>query len=65
MIMLNGRQCNWQPGLTVEKLLEIEKFTYPRITVIINKDIVQPEDYNSTIINDGDEVQVVHLMAGG
>lgn len=65
MILVNNRQSEYQDGLTVRKLLEIKKFSYPRITVIINGDVVQPENYEITSINDGDDVQVIHLMAGG
>lgn len=65
MIRLNGRNMEWQQDLTVEKLLEANKFSYPRITVIINRNIVQPDKYSTTYIADGDDVQVVHLMAGG
>lgn len=65
MISLNGRESEWQDGLTVKGLLEIKKYTYARIVVIINGSMVQPEEYESTSIHDGDDVQVLHLMAGG
>lgn len=65
MILVNGRQSEWQEGLTVRKLLEIKKFSYPRITIIINGSVVLPEDYDTMPINDGDDVQAIHLMAGG
>jgi thiamine biosynthesis protein ThiS len=65
VILVNNRPSEWQDGLTVKKLLEIKKFTYPRITVIINGNVIMPENYDVTPINDGDDVQAIHLMAGG
>jgi len=49
----------------VQELLKLKTYTYPRIIVYINSKIISPEDYASTIIQDGDEVKAIHLMAGG
>lgn len=65
MIRLNGSNCDWHEGMTVESLLKEKKFTYPRITIVINEKIIQPEEYSTTPIKNGDNVQVIHLMAGG
>ncbi|HBW38275.1 MAG TPA: thiamine biosynthesis protein ThiS [Desulfosporosinus sp.] len=65
MIKLNNRDCEWQEELTVQELLKLKTYTYPRIIVYINSKIISPEDYSSTIIQDGDEVKAIHLMAGG
>ncbi|KGK89619.1 thiamine biosynthesis protein ThiS [Desulfosporosinus sp. HMP52] len=65
MIKLNNRDCEWHEGLTVEDLLKQKNFTYPRIVVSVNTKIIQKEDYASTVINDGDNVEAIHLMAGG
>lgn len=65
MIKLNNRDYEWQEGLTVEKLLKHNNFTYARIIVYLNARVVSAEDYASTMIRDGDEVKAIHLMAGG
>ncbi len=65
MIKLNNRNCEWREGLTVEELLKLKNYTYPRIVVSVNAQIISKEDYASTIINDGDNVEAIHLMAGG
>lgn len=65
MIKLNNRECEWREGLTVDELLKFKNYTYPRIVVIVNAVIVSEEDYASTIIHDGDNVEAIHLMAGG
>jgi len=65
MIKLNNRDCEWQVGLTVKELLELKNYTYPRIVVLVNAEVIPEENYASTIIFDGDNVEAIHLMAGG
>ncbi|OLN29165.1 sulfur carrier protein ThiS [Desulfosporosinus metallidurans] len=65
MIKLNNRDYEWQEGLTVEELMKLKNFTYARIIVYLNAEVVSAEDYASTMIYDGDEVKAIHLMAGG
>jgi len=65
MIMVNGREFPWEEGMTVRRLLELKQYTYPRITVKINGEIIREEEYDTRTINDGDNVQCLHLMAGG
>ena len=65
MFKLNNRDCEWQVGLTVEVLLKIKNYTYPRIVVLVNAEVIPEDKYASTIISDGDNVEAIHLMAGG
>ncbi|MBB6216554.1 sulfur carrier protein [Anaerosolibacter carboniphilus] len=65
MIKVNGRDFEWEDGLTVEKLLEKKRYTYPKIIVRINEKLILKEQYRSTSIYDGDDVKVIHLLAGG
>ncbi len=51
--------------MTVESLMNKKKFTYSRIIVKINNQHIEQEDYCKTAINDGDDVQMIHLLAGG
>lgn len=65
MISLNNKKVEWQEGMTVEKLLQINNYSYPRIIVTINNNVIPAEEYSSAHINDGDNVKIIHLMAGG
>lgn len=65
MIKVNNRDSEWEEGLTIRRLLEKKVFTYPRLIVKINNVLVPDEEYDSTIIRDGDDVKVIHLLAGG
>ena len=66
MVRVNGRdEVEWQPGLTVARLLERLRFTFPRVIVTVNGAVVTREEYATRAIPDGADVHVIHLMAGG
>lgn len=65
MIKVNDKNFEWQEGLTVTKLLELKKYSYPKIIVAINDNHITKKEYQSTLIMDGDDVKVIHLLAGG
>ncbi|TVQ09010.1 MAG: sulfur carrier protein ThiS, partial [Bacteroidetes bacterium] len=51
--------------LTIQQLLEVKNFSYKMLLVRVNDTTVKREDYDTTVIKDGDKVAVIHLMAGG
>lgn len=51
--------------ITVSELLEIKNYTFKFLVVRINNKAVKPSDYESTKIQDGDDVKVIHLISGG
>ena len=65
MIKVNGRDKEWEENLTVAFLLERCKYTFPLIMVKINDKYIPKEKYKDTAIIDGDDVQVIHSIAGG
>lgn len=65
MIRVNNRDFEWFEGLTVKKMLELKRYTFPEIVVKINGVYIPPEDYEITPINDGDEVLALHMFGGG
>jgi sulfur carrier protein len=66
MIRVNDKfDVEWQEGMTVDSLVKILKFTFPMIVVLVNGKIVPRGEYETTRIEDNDEVKVLHLLAGG
>jgi thiamine biosynthesis protein ThiS len=51
--------------MTVRVLLDEKLFTFRHIIVRVNGEFVPEEDYEHHPILDGDDVLVLHLMAGG
>ncbi|MFZ3151945.1 MAG: sulfur carrier protein ThiS [Anaerolineaceae bacterium] len=65
MIKVNSKDHPWRSGLTVHGLLEEKQYIFRQIVVRINGKYVPEEAYASQKIQDGDDVLVLHLMAGG
>ena len=65
MIKVNGREREWEKDLTVELLLEKYKYTFPLILVKVNSEFIPKEKYKDVQIMNGDDIQVIHSIAGG
>ena len=64
-IKLNGKQQEIQNSLTVSDLLLKWKIRPELVTVEVNETILQKLDYETTAIQDGDNVEFVFYMGGG
>jgi thiamine biosynthesis protein ThiS len=65
-IFLNNKNETFdKDALTVTQLLEIKRFTFKMIIVKINGKLIKKENYKTAVINDGDNVNVIHLISGG
>jgi sulfur carrier protein len=66
IIILNNRKEEI-PGekITVEKLLEIKRFTFKMLVIKINNIFVPRDQYSNITIKNGDDVSVLHLVSGG
>lgn len=65
MIKVNKRYLEWEKGMNVQKLLDICKYTFPMILVRINGENIPKSEYKNREINDNDEIDIIHLVAGG
>lgn len=55
------------PGenLSVAELLKIKNFTFKMLVIKINGELVKKTEYDTTMVKDGDDVKVLHLISGG
>lgn len=66
MIRVNDKwDLPWQPAMTVEQVLQACSFTHRHLVVSINGALVPPDDYARQPVADGDQVRVIHIIAGG
>ena len=65
MITLNNREYPFSPGMTIQSLLKEKNFVFPLLIVKLNGRVVEDADFAATAVSDGDNVAVVHLLAGG
>ncbi|MHC1708600.1 MAG: sulfur carrier protein ThiS [Bacteroidales bacterium] len=65
-IILNNRPEEIEhSSVTVAELLVLKNFTFKMLIIKINDKLVKKEDYPSALIQDGDNVMVLHLISGG
>ncbi len=65
-ILLNNRKEHFDARqLTISELLSLKNYTFPMLVIRVNNKLVRKDDYDSTVINDGDNVSVLHLISGG
>lgn len=65
-ITVAGVKKEYEEGLTVAKLVELEDVETPQyVTVTINDDFVESGAFESTVIKDGDSVEFLYFMGGG
>jgi len=64
-IQLNGEAHQLQDGAHISDLIEQLGFTGKRIAVELNMEIVPRSEHPSTLLSDGDQVEVVHAIGGG
>ncbi len=65
-ITLNNRLEYFdKESLTVQELLQIKNFTFKMLIIKLNGRLIKKHEYNSAIINNKDNVTVLHLISGG
>ena len=64
-IQLNGEPFELPAGETVAALLVRMQLTGKRVAVELNLDIVPRSQHASTVLRDGDQLEVVHAIGGG
>ena len=64
-VTVNGCPFPWEEGLTVAGVIARKRYTFPTLMVYVNGHPVPEEDYARTPVGNGDDVRILHIMAGG
>ena len=64
MVKINAKELN-VAGKTLTEYLATTEYNLKRIAVEINGNIVPKSQYDKTILQDGDNVEVVSFVGGG
>jgi thiamine biosynthesis protein ThiS len=65
-ILLNNREEEFNKDLiSVNEMLIIKKFSFKMRIIKINGTLIRRDEYDSTLIHEGDDVQMLYLMSGG
>jgi sulfur carrier protein len=65
-IILNNKSERFeQSHLSIEELIHLKNYTFKMLVTRLNDKLVKKEDRTATQIEDGDKVDILHLMSGG
>jgi sulfur carrier protein len=65
-IVLNNREEEFgKDSMSISEMLNLKKFSFKMRIIKVNGNLIVKEKYDSTIIHDGDDVQMIYLMSGG
>lgn len=64
MIFINGKEAAFA-GATLAECLKKLDYSTDRIAVEYNGDILPKAKYASTVLCDGDKIEIVHFVGGG
>jgi len=65
-ILLNNREEEFSKEiLSVSEMIILKKFSFKLRIIKINGVFIPKEKYDSSLIHDGDDVQMLYLMSGG
>ncbi|MBJ9977973.1 sulfur carrier protein ThiS [Pseudomonas sp. S75] len=64
-IQLNGEPYELPAGESVAALLGRLEMVGRRVAVELNQEIVPRSQHDSTLLGEGDQVEVVHAIGGG
>jgi sulfur carrier protein len=64
-IRVNGEEKQIADGLSLARLLEELQIRPGRVVVELNRDIVSRDTHGSTLLKDGDALEIVHFVGGG
>ncbi len=65
-LTVSGEIKEFEEGLTVQKLIEIENVETPQyVTVSVNEEFIGKETFDSHVLKEGDVVEFLYFMGGG
>ena len=64
-ITLNGDKHELGAPLSISALLEQLDIDARRVAVELNLSVVKKAAYDSTVVSDGDEIEIVNFVGGG
>ncbi len=65
-ILLNKRKETIDKvEITLAELIEYKKFTFKLLVTKVNGQLIKKDVRSESIIRDGDEVDVLHMISGG
>ncbi len=64
-ISINGQEVMVEEGLTLDKLIAQYQLDIKKIAIEKDLEIISPDEFSKTILNNGCKIEIVHFIGGG
>jgi len=64
-ILLNGELKDIAEAISLQQLIENLELKQERVAVELNRFVVKRKDWSTVVLQDGDQLEVVHFVGGG
>ncbi|MDQ3668324.1 MAG: sulfur carrier protein ThiS [Acidobacteriota bacterium] len=64
-LRINGEGREFVDNLSLKELVTQLDLSPERIAIELNQDVVRRADWSSTVLNENDQVEIVHFVGGG
>lgn len=65
IILNNNPETFEQNIMNINELLKVKNFIFKMLVIKVNDKVIKKQEYESTIVKDGDNVVILHLVSGG
>ena len=64
-ILINGESKEFDDGVSLSAVVELLELPAQRIAVELNREVVRRADWNTTVLENEDRLEIVHFVGGG
>ncbi len=65
-IILNNTEEHFEgDALTIAEILKLKNFVFKMLVIKVNNILIKKIEYDNTIVKDGDDLMILHLVSGG
>ncbi|MEI6822919.1 MAG: sulfur carrier protein ThiS [Bacteroidota bacterium] len=65
-IILNNTEEHFKGDtLTIAEILKLKNFVFKMLVIKVNNILIKKTEYDNTIVKDGDDLMILHLVSGG
>lgn len=64
-LIINGQNLEFESGKNIDEILAILGVEAKIFAITLNAKLVKKEDYKSTILREGDRIEMLQFMGGG
>jgi sulfur carrier protein len=64
-VFVNGEEKDLSDATSLSELITKMDLPVARIAIELNREVVRRSDWGSTMLNDGDRIEIVHFVGGG